>query len=502
MVFRFFLILYRFLCLIVLLAPIYSFAATLPAPQKSFTQPKQLNLQEAVLLALRNNPDIQNAELQRVLDKFALEVAHNQFEPQYSFTMGANYGTGQSPSYSVTPGVSITTPYGTQVNVGTTNSISGGSNNAVGTVSINQPLLKGFGRTVTENDLFQAVQTEKNNKLNFKNSIITAIINVIQAYNQLVQDYNTLQTNELALRQSQSELQHMQFKMSLGRLARTDVVQQQSSVAEQRVSVEQTQNQIQQDYQKLLTVLGLDPSSNLTIDKKIQTISEPLPSLQQAIKIALANNIEYLTALNNYEVTKRNVKVAENSQKWDLELQASASHTLAGGNNGISIPSNSGSSCINPPCPLVPPSTNNGITGSGTTKTLGLTLTIPIDKISLKQQLAQAKIGLQQATISLAQQKRSLISQVTSAYQSLLSQQQQIQLSENSAKLAQQSLNIEIIKYNYGRAAVTDVNNQRNNLTRDLINLINQKIQYANSVQEFYQLLGITLDQWHITLTY
>ena len=63
----------------------------LPLPEHTQPFAKKLSLREAIFLALRNSPDVENAELQRVLDKFALETARYQFQPHYSIQGNAYY---------------------------------------------------------------------------------------------------------------------------------------------------------------------------------------------------------------------------------------------------------------------------------------------------------------------------------------------------------------------------------------------------------------------------
>ena len=43
-----------------------------------------MSLREAILLALRYNPNIQNAELDRIIQRYQLRLANNEFELQYA----------------------------------------------------------------------------------------------------------------------------------------------------------------------------------------------------------------------------------------------------------------------------------------------------------------------------------------------------------------------------------------------------------------------------------
>src|SRR3989344_1470399 len=133
-----------------------------PPAQQAVSGSMVLTLQDAVLLALRTNPNIESYELQRVLDKFALDLAHDAFAPH--FTLAANYGlaTGVPPTYSLNPSVQMQTPIGTTINFAYPNSLSGGGQQ---TLTLTQPLLQGAGE-VNAVPLKNAMDSELVNRLN------------------------------------------------------------------------------------------------------------------------------------------------------------------------------------------------------------------------------------------------------------------------------------------------------------------------------------------------
>ncbi|HVV67495.1 MAG TPA: TolC family protein [Gammaproteobacteria bacterium] len=436
-----------------------------------------LTLRDAILLAMRFNPNVKNAELQRVVDKFSLAVARDQFAPQVSLTGQALFQNGAAPSYSGFPTVNYLTPYGTQIKTGLTQVID--SDNAAAfttdaTVSITQPLLRGFGKRVTQANLYSAQDTEKINQLNFKNSVMTQVVGVINAYYQLVQAYNSLEVNNLSLRDEENTLNQTQAKIKVGKAAPTEQIQQQLNIANSQLNISQNQNAVLQSYQNLLSLLGLDPNAHINIDKKINYPNKALPSLNECIDTALAHNISYQSALFAYKITERGVIVAQDQQKWQLNATGTLMQpiTPTGGSTGIS------------------------------SKSLTLDLDIPIHDVARQQQLVSAKVALSQAKVNLTQQKYALITNVTNAYHTVQYNQRQVQLSENTVKLAQQSLNIAKIKFNYGKTTSFELTSLQSALTNAQIGFIGQRIQYINAVEALFQILGTTLQRWDINLTY
>ena len=135
----------------------------------------RLTLREAILLALRYNPNIQNAELERIIQRYQLRIAHNQFELQYALAGTAaiennhysRVGSAVTRSYIATPEFELKTKLGTQASLKMDNTVAAiGNYNPLLTFSLTQPLLRGFGIEVNEAALNDAIEAENLNKLN------------------------------------------------------------------------------------------------------------------------------------------------------------------------------------------------------------------------------------------------------------------------------------------------------------------------------------------------
>ncbi len=460
-------------------APVDPLSVSFPANQTAAIQPggPVLTLKEAILLALRFSPEIKNAELQRVVDKFSLAVARNQFAPQLGLTAQALFQNGSSPNYSAFPTLNYLAPYGTQINTGLTQQLNPGTNTISNeaTVTITQPLLRGFGRDVTLAPLNNAKDSEKVNRLTFKNNVITTVINVIQAYYQLVQAYNNLDINQLSLRDEQTTLNQTLAKIKVGKAAQTEQIQQQLNIANSQLSMSQNQSAILQSYQNLLILLGLDPNAHINVEKKITSTETSLPNLSESIAIALANNIAYQSAQLNYKMIERQLLLAKDQQKWQLDAVGMLMQPISSPGQG---------------------NTSNG------SKSLTLNLGIPIHDLSRQQQYVNAKVGLQQAKINLDLQKYQLIANVTNAYNTVQYSKKQLQLSAQAVQLAQQSLAVAKIKFNYGKTTSFELTSLQTTMANARISYIGQQIQYITAVENFFQILGTTLEKWQITLTY
>ena len=454
-------------------------APKLPMPHHTRPFAKKLSLREAILLALRNSPDIENAQLQRVLDKFALETANYQFQPHYTLSGNAYYQNGAKPFYTVTPGVTYQTPIGTSLSASYTNNIITG-NSGSGTFSITQPLLKGAGINVVEASLLDAKDQAVVAKINYKKSVVGVVVSVINGYRSLIEDQNNLAAQQRTLKETAQTLKNDRLQVKSGKMAPSDLLEQKSSYASTQLAFEQQKNAMQTSYQNFIESLGLDPSVKLKIDTQMPDYTNfKVMPLKKAIATALANNSGYLTAVIGMRSLKRAIAVAKNNDEWDLDVTASktigSSQTIWDAANLSTF-----NQFIKPD--------------------VSVSLNVPIDDMQNKQSIVQAKIALQEAQVSLKKQKLQLISQVTTAVQNLRSQKEEIKFAKENVNLQQQTYQAAKIKNQYGKATTFELNQQRNQTLSAQMSLISSKITFANTITSFYQTLGVTLKKWGIKL--
>lgn len=428
---------------------------------------KSLSLKDAIYLSVRTNPAVKSAYLQRVSDKFALEVARNEFEPHYQLNGSAIYQQGSSAIYHALPGINLKTPIGTQLGLAVDKQF-GQDNPALGTFTLTQPLLRGFGPEITLTNLNNARDNELINQLNLKSQVIATITQVIQAYYTLIQDYKNLDVDQQALKDSQKTLDNTQRKIKVGKVAETEITQQQAQVANQQFSVTNDKNTILRDYQNLLILLGLDPASKLQIEKELSKRNLFIPEKNACIKLALANNINYQSQLISLRQLERDLVVQKDQQLPDLTLSATATEDLS--------------------------------ESTGGTRQIALNLSVPIDDKPRQQGLINAKISYKKFKVSLENTKRQLETDVINAIRSLEAQRIQIKLAEDSVRYSEQSLQIAQKKFEYGRTTIFEITSLRSTLTSNQINLINQRISYLNTFAQFEQTLGISLERWGLRI--
>lgn len=449
----------------------------IPCPQSTPRVPKLLTMPEALILALRNNPAVHSARLQRINDKWALELADYAFQPHFTLSGNVSFIEGEQPGYLVNPGVTLNNRIGTQLSINNTTNLQGQQQEEITLV---QPLLRGFG-IVNEFPWLNAQDNEIIAQLNYKNSIIDIVTQVINTYRQVVQDENNLIVQQKTLKREEETAHQYELRVKAGKMAPSELLQEQANLANTQLDSLRQKNATQQDYQTLLDTLGLSPNSKLKVDTKINFRAYKPPSQEQAIEIALNNNVAYVSQKIQLNSTDRAVITAKNDLWWQLDVTAETSFATSSGT-----------------IPII--NSFQELSTSSTGPSATIQLSIPIRDLDRKAALVNAKVALAQAQDSLEQSKRSLIRQVINSLNNLSNQLEQLKLAESGLELQRKNLAAEQIKQQYGQATALNVNIIQDQLLRQELDFVNSQISYLNSVTEFENLLGITLDEWGIKL--
>ncbi|KTC64637.1 Outer membrane protein (plasmid) [Legionella adelaidensis] len=465
----------------------------LPTSPKANQKTRFLSLREAILLALRYNPNIKNAELDRIIQRYQLRLAHNEFELQYAlsgtaFVEKSHYsdvGSVTTKNYLLTPELDLKTKLGSQLSLKMDNNVAAyGNYNPLLNLSFSQPLLRGFGKDANEAGLLNAIDNEWMNKVNLRQSIMDQITQVILIYRSLVLSGNNLQNQRQQLQEAETSFQINEKRINAGQLEPTGNIQQSYQIESLKLTVEQAENDFRNTSQDLLQALGLDPDMKIAVPNDVSLNKIIIPKMEDALAVGLAHNNQYLALQNTLKADERAYKMAKNQQLWQLDFNA---NIQAGTMTGVDSTS-----------PGVP-----GLyKGHNIDKAAGITLTIPINDVSSKNQLITAKVQLEKDRINLIAAKRALITSIKNTISNIESQAKRYELAKRQVELALRAYTLEKKKQQAGISSALDVNSTQNQLLLAQRGLISAKVDYLNQLALLQRLLGTTLDYWKIKLRY
>lgn len=467
-------------------------------------RPLILTFKDAIYLALRNNPTLESAELERVVQKYALVVAKNVFEPQYSLTASYNRtwskslgSSSISRSTDIQPSISLKNHYGTTFEVDSTNPTSGTSSgtyfNPTLSFSIKQPLIQGFGKAVVDEALNNALDAETSNKLSLKQTTISTINNIMDDYFDLMQAEQQLMVDRRTLINNEKLVANDKVKIAAGEIARTDIIQDEAQVATAQSAIQRDMNSLQQSRLTLLNEIGLSADSKVQLPKQIDnnpiiallTGARTPASIAITKKLILANNPQYQIDGIGLRSLRRAVISAQDARNWKLDLSASEA---VGGSGGAGAPGDRSFRSLS--------NHRNHV------EQVGLDLTIPIDDVSAKSALISDKIALEKAEIAYNNEKRTLEITALTDRNSVAISKAQLNLDKQAAVLQNQTYKIAQLQHSAGKIASFDLIKYQQDLTTAELSLVADTINYLKSLITLDKDLGITLDLLGIKIRY
>lgn len=462
----------RYLAVImgVLLLSALSKSAIATENARPVNEPAKLNLERAVSIAITNNSELQQAKVSAVSDKYNMVTARKEFMPQYQFNADSELSDDNKVKSTIRPAINLKTYIGTQFSLEHSEGL-GEKRDGKSDLTVTQPLLRGFGYSANKADLDNARDTLHVAKLDFENQVIQTVTNVAKQYRRVLTDFENLKVNKQGYKKSKQELEKMKKLVEAGRKPLRDLTSQRSQVQNRHLQILEAKNTYQNDKKQLMDQLNLksDPDMNLNPDIRVNDIE--LPSKEKSYQIALEHNIAYQKALINYRQTKRRVNSAWNNNLWQLDLTGKLPIEQQG-------------------------------RGDTTGKSIGANLSIPIDDVNRRQGLVNARIQKQNTETRLAQQKREIYNDVASRLTDIHLLRRQIKADKKAVELAREAYETSLVKYEHGRVSNFETTSRHTDLLNAQKQLFNDKLQFLNSVDDFYAKLGTELERWRIDIDY
>ncbi len=458
---------------------------------------RTLSLNEAILLAVRENPNVKQAQLSEISEKYALDLAKWQFKPHYSFsatrTTQKNYQISEDDEGYITnnttgasASASWLSPYGTKVTISPNVNQSDHFHPGL-TLEVMQPLMRGFGRPVVEASLQNAMDSQKISRLNVEGALRNTVTTVINAYLDVLSAQNNLLVDQEALQRSEVSVNQTRLFIKSGRKAGVELITVEAEVANAKTRIENDKNSLDQARYALLTAIGIDPNTpikftSLNISALIKKYS--VPNLAATKRLTVENDLQYQADIMTFEgAKKRSILQAEDNTRWELNLSGSA-HAGDGTGGGP----NSGLQSL--------------VNGINQTNQVKLELTIPIGDQQAKTALATAKIGLRQAVIALQQEKWGKETGAINGWNSIFSAERALKFAENAEKLQQKTYTISFQKYSHGLIDSLQLHSAQQQLIASSQALNAARINYLKALVNLDQMIGRTLKTWKVQVRY
>ena len=401
---------------------------------------------------------------------------------------------------------------------GTTNSFFNSLSPALNSnfkATVTQHLLQGFG--FAPNTRF--IRIAKNNRelsdVAFRLQVTTTVDQIENMYWDLVYAYENQRVKEESLTFSQRTLSDTRKQVDIGSLAPIEAVRAQSTVAadEQAVTVAKTNLQLQQLLMKnalsrtlhdpLLAQAEVIPTSTMEVPEK-----EQIQPTEDLVNDALRHRPELVESRIQLHSQEISDKALRSSVLPTLDLYG---YYGGAGVGGAQNPSNlcanldpalQGFGCAMSPTPAVGygSTVNQLVNSRAPDKGIGLQLNIPLRNRAAQALQIRSELEYRQIQMALQQTENRVSIEVRQAQFAVEQNQASVASAKAAMEYAQQSLDAEQKKYQFGTSTTTAVLQTRSALATAESTLMSAMAAYEKSRVELDRAVGTLLDHNGISI--
>ena len=445
-----------------------------------------LTLPDLLNLTLQQNRDLQNATLERIIQRQQLNAAEQTFDPRFTPVLGIEVTQNLSASGAgfveteeglrlfndatdieerALLNTTLSTRQGTDIRVG----IDPLENSRPVQFQVTQPLLRGFGQAVNEAPVNQARLQERQNQLTLRETTITTLTTAITSYTRLISAQSQVEIQTRALQRRQEELDIQRALVEAGRQAPFNLFETERSVADAERGLANAQNQLQQANNAILNLIGTDQNlrfiaSEETIDQLFVNAVDRAATYDQETLIELA--LELRPDYRQAQLQRRRLELEQLLAEDDLRWQLNA---VADGN-----------------------------LGNFSESTLGLIATRTFDDPQLQTDRTRSEVNLQQQDNTLAQLEETIRNDVIAGLGDVRSNLLRVKAAERATINARRQLEVARTQFRLGRGNVTQFQllDQEDQLVRAQNEELEAQAAFLNGIAQLEQTVGITLESW------
>jgi outer membrane protein len=443
----------------------------LPLPQKVPTAVKKLSLNDAIAIMLRDNPDVISANAQTLSDKYQYAInaqAYGMKLDDLGINLEKDSGTKRSLSFAPGASLELNNQMGSNVKLSYTPALEHGGQ-STGSFTIKQNLLKG---AITNHlNYLDNEDSVKSNHIKYMSSVEQVVNQVILAYVQQAQRKVDYQNQVVNLQQQKQQLDQEKRRVKDGKVAPSDLRQQESSYLSSQVNVAKQKISLANGKADFFKLLGLSPGETAAIDAKINTAAliSHVPTEDNAIKLALLHNYSYQTQKLSMSGKQRDIMRKRDAMRLGLDL--SYTHNF-GHEQGVAA------------------------------NIATLSLSVPLDTLTQRNNLLTSRIEYEMEKLKLRDAKQSLVRAIREDYQALDNDKSQLLLDKKNTDLKAAILKDMQLKFKYGKTTSFEVVSLRQQWVLQQQSYVATQMQYFLDVNKLHHDMGDELSLWKIKLRY
>lgn len=488
------------------------------------------SLQEAIALALRYNTDLRIQRLGPVSAAAGVRAARAQFDP-------ALFGE-INKARSVVPATSAlfagASPFRLTQNFNADTGLrkgllSGGvaelrwtnnrlvTNPSVATplvplytttlgLSLNQPLLRGFGWRYSLLIVDVAETTAESAYHRYEAAVANLVAQVERAYWNLVLAIQTVAVEEQGLALALELQRQNEGRFRVGALPQTAVLEAKAEVARRESVLIRARNLRDNQRDTLRAIINArDPAVAALINVEPQDRPEVVPlalDLERSLRTALEARPELRAARLDVRGKGLERKIAENQLLPKVNFVGAIGVNGMGGTDRQVL-------FGDPPAPV--PANPTAVGGYGSALGLltdgrfydylfGATIEIPLDNAQAKADYARANVNFDQSRLSLQRLQEMITLEIKQAVSNLETDLKSIEATRIARELAEENLRNQQARYDVGLATTKDILDFQEQLTRARFAEIEALTRYNIDVAEMRRVEGSLLEARNVVV--
>jgi len=299
-----------------------------------------ISLAEAIAIATAHNRNYQRQKEQLYLTALDLTLVRHRFVRQWFGTVDASYvrnsadeelssGARTGFDQMLADGARIST----SIAIDWTRFLTGDPRTSLGSVlsaSVTQPLLRGSGRKVAQENLTQAERNALYQIRSFNRYRKTFVVSIVDAYYRVLQRRDTVTNAENNYNSRVESRERLEMEAEAGRKPPFEVDQARDGELKAKVSYVQSRQRYEQQLDEFKIMLSLPTSVEIELDQnelkalEVLGVSKPEHDLDAAIETALTRRLDLANSADAVQDSERKVIVAADNLGVELNLIGSA----------------------------------------------------------------------------------------------------------------------------------------------------------------------------------
>jgi outer membrane protein TolC len=451
-----------------------------------------INLAESAAIATARNRDYQKQKEDLYLIALDLTLQRYDFAMQWFGTFDPKYTRGHSSSsatgddneeeisYAAEGGFSQLLADGALVSASIAldwaRFLTGDPRASIGSVlsaTVTQPLLRGAGRKIVQENLTQAERNVLYQIRSFNRYRQEFIVSIVNDYYRVLQRRDAVTNAESNYKRRVESRERLEMQADAGRVNRFEVDQAKQRELDGLDSFVRAQQSYQQALDEFKIRLSVPTDANIELDqnelKVLESVgvSPPGYTVDAAIETALLSRLDLANSMDGIDDALRKVMVAENGLGADLNLVGSMSVGSTGQTDYGRLQFHRG------------------------TYELGLEADLPLNRKEERNIYREALIALTQQQRQYENDADIVKLEVREAYRNLEQAAESYQIQKSSLELAQMRVDSTSLLLEAGRLTTRDLLEAQDSLLQAQNNLTAALVDHAIAKLSFFRDIGV-----------